>query len=442
MEGLFATKKFNGGSWKAPAQDLFGVWDDESEDIFKVEKKNIILPGVTYREGQMLKHIEQYVKEKKKLDWDQFKVPQHLIEDVYSMYVNKNFSRKPPEEKNRVRQSIIDKAYDSLTKSLTQNSSLYSTIITKEIALWMQEVMEKIEEDMKDKDPSNDPDKIPNPQQADDDTVEKVLNDMSKKLDKALKDGAKKMDELEKSFGKDALKELEGDNVRDIERLDDLIKASKKSLIVKDQIHRVLKKILNRSENYFSKKAVIIEESLFECEQCEDLAGLEFLSPIFKKAGLLDIVNQTRKPIGKMDLYLDCSGSMDWTSDIFEGGYELKLMDLVKCIAVILFRMGFVEKLYFFHNTLIEIEKINELNIFTFRESGGTNFDNVVEQIIKNDRNSVVITDGEDSVTKYTDKAFFVGVGGTEFPRGFENYKNAGQCVTKHGQEFVWLKNE
>ena len=105
-------------------------------------------------------------------------------------------------------------------------------------------------------------------------------------------------------------------------------------------------------------------------------------------------------------------------------------------------RLGYIERLYFFDQTLYEIERINEYTILGFNQSGGTNFDNVVKNIDKNGRNSIVITDGEDSVSSYCKKAFFVGVGGTTFGKGFDPYKEARQCVTLVEQEFVYVNVE
>ena len=88
------------------------------------------------------------------------------------------------------------------------------------------------------------------------------------------------------------------------------------------------------------------EESIFESEDFDNLFGLEFLNPIFRNAEIMNIGNESRVYTGKIDLYLDCSGSMSDTEN-FEG-QNIRMSDLVKGIAMVLFRMGMIDKLYFF----------------------------------------------------------------------------------------------
>jgi len=464
--GFISNREGTGGSWKAPANDLYGLWGQDESTMFHVARKQIILPGVTRKEEEMLESVARYVTDKNK--GEPCTVPADLIEDLYSLYVNEDIKRKDKTAGNEIRQQILDKAYNSLTKDLTKGSKLFSMIITKELSLWMQKVIDEIEEEQRkeeekeqtNSEPGNcdqangkgDPDDQDGEDGGDElgdggvdagstPGTEKAINSQDKALDKAMRDANKKMDELETRLGKEALRDLADSEPAMLENIEELIKMSRKSIVARASIEKTLKKILNKSENYFSKNATIVEESLFDCEECEDLVGLEFLNPVFRNSGMMDIVNQTRKPVGKMDLYLDCSGSMDWNKAIV-GDKEVKLTEVVKCIAIIMHRLGYIERLYFFDQTLYEIDRINEYTILGFNQSGGTNFDNVVENIQKNNRNSIIITDGEDDVSSYCKKAFFVGVGGTTFGKGFDEYKEAKQCVTLIDKEFVYVNVE
>ena len=58
----------------------------------------------------------------------------------------------------------------------------------------------------------------------------------------------------------------------------------------------------------------------------------------------MSVGNENRIYKGKMDLYLDCSGSMS-TTETFEGKH-IQMIDLAKGIAMILHRMGMIENLY------------------------------------------------------------------------------------------------
>jgi len=202
--------------------------------------------------------------------------------------------------------------------------------------------------------------------------------------------------------------------------------------INKESVKKFLEKILNESQNYFSPKYRTVEESLFDCDQCEDLSGLEFLHPIFGNSKLMDIVNESRVYKGKLDLYLDCSGSMGSSRD-FEG-VRMEMKDVAKGIAMVMFRMGLIENLYFFDTRLHQIKTINEISILSFNRNGGTCFDTVVNNIKDVGNNAVVVTDGDDYCSEYTKKAFWIGIGGTTFKpwsegSSFDTYRGARQCV-------------
>jgi hypothetical protein len=111
---------------------------------------------------------------------------------------------------------------------------------------------------------------------------------------------------------------------------------------------------------------------------------------------------------------------------------RLRMIDLAKGIAMVLYRMGMIENLYFFNGGLIPIDNPNELSILAFSKGGGTDFDTVVENIRSTGNNSVIITDGYDRCNIHTPEAFWVGIGGTQFSRyddTFGQYRKNKQCV-------------
>jgi len=501
---LVHKRKSNQKEWKAPSEDLYGLWGKKNKGIFgDIEiDKQVILPGVTWREEERLQHIRKYVTEQTQ---EECTLPQHIINDVYSMYVNEDFKRRDTNGTNAVKQKIIDKVYNSLTKDVTENSPLFSTMVTKELALYMQKVHREIEEEMEQQQepgegPAGDCDKgsgidqgmpsmgkpgdedggdqgqapaqegegdedgqdmgadpggkapgdgteqeghgeaedldddLSDEDQSNMDKIDDILDKNDQRLDEAMNKASKKMKDLEDKIGKENLQDLANSEPDFLEKMDSIKDALQNVAINKESIREVLAKILNESYNYFSKNFHTVEESLFDCEQCEDLFGLEFLNPIFRNAEIMSLGNSTRVYTGKIDLYLDCSGSMGST-ETFEGK-RIRMADLVKGIAMVLFRMNMIDKLYFFDSNIYEIERINEYTILAFNRSGGTNFDRVVQQAQHNGRNSVIITDGEDSVSEYAKNVFFVGVGGTQFggyyggEGEFSIYKAMGQCVT------------
>ena len=462
------------GGVKAPSYDPFNRYKNSGDGVFGFRKdKHVILPGVTTYEEARLRKVKDYVAKQTKQECD---LPQELINDVYSMYVNEDIKRRPRDKSNTIRHQVLDKVYNSLTKIVTKDSPLYTQILTRELALALQ----KVHEDLKDKqeqqgksptglgDPQdgegegegNDPgdgqqgqgdgQDPQSPPQAGkgkgsetrssyDKDVQDALDKAESNIQKAMDNADDKIKDMEDQLGKEAMKDLANSEPEFLEKIDDLKEALKAVSINKESIGKVLEKVLNESQNYFSTKFKRVEESLFDCEECEDLFGLEFLHPIFKNSQIMEIGNETRIYKGKIDLFIDCSGSMT-SYENFEGT-NIRMSDLVKGIAMVLFRMGMIENLYFFDNNLYKIDNINELNILSFSRSGGTNFEKVIAKIKENGNNAVIITDGEDDCTTYDKKAFWVGVGGTKFKGYYSNdddafpkYRTNSQCVTYNSQ--------
>ena len=451
------------GGFTAPTFDPYERYKNTGSGIFGFRKDNhVVLPGVTMHEEFKLKKVKDYVQ---KETGKPCTLSQELINDVYSIYVNNDIKRRPANEDNTIRHKVLDKVYDSLTKIVTVDSPLFTQKLTRELAMALQivddEVKEKQQEQKGEGDGDGDGESqgLETPTGGDgegegedndgdsgkgaskdsgssnrksiEDIVDKALDNAKDNIDKAKAKADEKIKDLEDQLGKEAMKDLMNADPEFLEKMDELKHKLKAVSINKDSIKKVMEKILNESQNYFSTKFKRVEESLFDCEECEDLFGLEFLHPVFKNAEIMSVGNETRIYKGKMDLYLDCSGSMD-SQENFEGT-NIRMIDLAKGIAMVLFRMGMIENLYFFDGGLYEIKNVNEITILSFSKSGGTNFNNVVNKIKENGNNSVIITDGFDGCQEYSKQAFWIGIGGTTFDSygdsAFNTYRSNRQCV-------------
>ena len=477
--GLFdkREKAKGDGKFHAPKWDPYGQWKSATSGFLGMKKdKHVILPGVTSWEEHRLTKIKDYVAEQ---TGEECTLPQHMINDVYSMYVNKDIKRKDVDRTNAIKQKVMDKVYNSLTKVVTEDSPLFSQVLTRELAMYMQKIERELQEEMEkngqgqgggspfDGDDDGDgqgqgqPGDGEGDDEADgqmpggkgaskdhnkgkhgdlDDIADKVLDKAQneQQLEQAMNNADKIMKDLTEKLGEEALADLANNDADFLNSIEKIKGALDRVSINKESIKQVLVKILDESQNYFSQKFHTVEETLFEAEQFDDLFGLEFLHPIFRNAELLSPGNATRIYKGKLDLYLDCSGSMG-SHENFEGT-NIRMIDLVKGIAMVLYRMNMIDKLYFFDTQIYEIKDINEFTILGFDRSGGTDFNNVTKQCAINGRNSVVITDGEDSVDDYKKNMFWVGVGGTQFhgwggEGAFATYKSMRQCVTYNSSQ-------
>jgi hypothetical protein len=144
---------------------------------------------------------------------------------------------------------------------------------------------------------------------------------------------------------------------------------------------------------------------------------MELLHPKFRSVMIEDMLVKETKKIGKIDVYVDVSGSMSSSAQIEndKGGYlDISRSTFAKSLVLKLKKMDLVNEVYSFENR-VHKEGSKLIDILSLDGNGGTDLDKVIEKIRLNDKNALIITDAEDRCTKYSDKAFFIGVSGSRF---------------------------
>lgn len=292
-------------------------------------------------------------------------------------------------------------------------------------------------------------------QNAVDEMINNLLNSTSGKKDfeNAIKKAEEQVEKLREAGidfdnTNDLPEEEQLEIIQNLSNLDYLRGILKKLNTSRDKILKAIEKILSKTNNYFSKKCITKDVELFDCEELLDINGLELLHPIFKKSRIFDINITERKYIGKIDLYVDCSGSMSGGC----GGdlSSVQRIELAKSLALQMKEMGILGNLYEFEDRPKKI-KNTEISILMMAAGGGTNIEYVLRKIISEGNNAIVLTDGESHVSTYTHQVFFIGVG-TDFSyfagRGNKNtpfdqlatgekFVANNQCLMYNGKDFI-----
>jgi len=260
------------------------------------------------------------------------------------------------------------------------------------------------------------------------DKINTAMGNSKQNLEEAQKSASETIDKVEELGigGKQAGTGSQDDGELDLETIKTLLDKLKGSDT--SNIRQFFKVVLDNSKNYFSSKKTYHDESLFDADNLDELEGLEYLSPIFKNAHLFDVTAKEEKSIGKIDLYIDCSGSMR--------GYNGGLDDITKAkiMALQLMNLGYVNEVYFFDHLLHKPTQTFN-GILKFNRNGGTNFNCVVNNIEATGNNSVVLTDGSASCEKYVDNVFWIGISGASFTYSFrdegesDRYLDSKQCI-------------
>jgi hypothetical protein len=119
---------------------------------------------------------------------------------------------------------------------------------------------------------------------------------------------------------------------------------------------------------------------------------------------------------------------------------RISKIDFAKSFAAQLKDQDLLNDIYLFNNKVKKI-KNDIISIATIDTCGGTEIDEVIKNIIKNNQNAIVITDAEDRCSNYSEKAFFIGVAGANFghfeEECREKYIQAGQAVVFDGNRIL-----
>ena len=143
---------------ESPAYDPYKQYQNTGNGIFGFRKdKHVVMPGVASYEENALFKVKDYVQKK---TGKPCTLSQELINDVYSIYVNKDFKMRPETNQNKFRHKVLGKVYDSLTKIVTTDSPLFTQILTRELAL----VLQKVDDDVRQEQAKSQKDGDPEPQ--------------------------------------------------------------------------------------------------------------------------------------------------------------------------------------------------------------------------------------------------------------------------------------
>lgn len=266
--------------------------------------------------------------------------------------------------------------------------------------------------------------------------IETLFEDkmVQQRLDKAISKADDLMLELEKA-GIDT-KEDNFNKIELLSKIDVLRKDISLLAMNKQRIAEAIKKILDKSKNYFSKKYTVKEIDFLEADEIEELYGIEYIHPVFKNTMLDRISTEEKRYQGKIDLFIDISGSMSSNCGI--PGVSCLLF--AKSIALTMLKMDMLNNLYTFDTRITKIP-VDELSILMISCGGGTSIDCVVDHVVNTSKNNAIcLTDGEDRVSKYDEKIFFMGTVGVLF--SYFTYNEEGkryilndQCINFDGNK-------
>ena len=104
--------------------------------------------------------------------------------------------------------------------------------------------------------------------------------------------------------------------------------------------------------SFFSAKEINYYDNFIESPKIDELIDMELLHPKFRNVMIEDMLVKETKRIGKIDVYVDVSGSMSSSAEIEQDGKELSISRLTfaKALVLKLKQLDLVNEVYSFEN--------------------------------------------------------------------------------------------
>lgn len=384
------------------------------------------------------------------------KFPKHILRDIFKMYYNR-IEKLDFEERTNANYSkykFLEKANNPIGKIMSEGSNLKSAIFARNVMSYLISRLTTL--DYIDPDMSNNIKNNLNGSDSDfdsdgvDDALDKMINsaaaksqleetinkaqELCKEMDEKIPDDAQEQmfDSINKPGNDSTAGKLSPDYIRHVSQELQKVKLSLGSLKEK------IKKLLDKSVNYFSSQKITQFEDLLNSDNIGGLEDYELLHPKLRKIFVEDVMVKDTKAVGKIDIYIDISGSMSSSCGVKNSeGQHISKIDFCKSFAAKLEEMGMLNDIYLFDNRVRKYKK-DPISIAMIDANGGTTIDNAVRNIEMTGVNALVITDAEDRCSLYSDRAFFIGVEGARFysfsPDVLKEYVDKGQIVIFDGE--------
>ena len=274
-------------------------------------------------------------------------------------------------------------------------------------------------------------------------------------FDKQMDRAKETVDALEKGLSEEDLKKMWSDltkgNLTDVDKVTTRLNPeSAKNL--RDELAKIrmnmsglkstIKNLLDKSIAFFSAKEKVTFDQFLDNPMIDEIQEYMYLHPKLRKVCVDDLLVKEIERKGKIDVYVDVSGSMGSSAEIkgLSRSERISRLTFAKSLVLKLKEMDMLNDVYSFQNRVSK--EGNTISDIVFIDgNGGTCLNNVVKKIEENGTNALIITDAEDRCQMYSEKAFFIGVAGSDF-RSFEDnvvaqYSRRNQIVIFDGNRIM-----
>ena len=385
-------------------------------------------------------YLERFLYKNKNFEDLKF-LEEHQKSDLYSIYHATQYQYKDTEDE--LWDYTLSKLDKSMFKFLTKDNASYCDRLLPIFYKHVNKIYEaKAEEDKKKEEEQGEGgqdkqdgqsqgqgqgkgDKQEGEGEGISDALKELIEQQANEAEESVQEALKEMRKEEEQANQQAISKQAG-NGNGETRLDAdpkiVMNLLKRVNLNSYAVDEFIKKTIKTFRSHFSNIFTYEMESILEAEEIDDIEGIELL-PFVKKFPFLwdEIYNLTKVYGCVVDCYVDYSGSMDSEVNISPdfhsftrkgNGEFVTMMNLSKVLMYKLYSDNILADLYAFTHSVDKHDINTGLNR---RASGGTNINCVIQNIHKTNRPSLIISDGNDTITEYSDLAYIINVDPSSF---------------------------
>lgn len=326
---------------------------------------------------------------------------------------------------------LLSKVDNHLLQYATNDKAGYSYLAASKTMGILDKLYKKHGDDLKNKLKQMNDD-IQNGNDPSDKDFEKDMNSAANTAKNQIKKDIEKADKTGMDAGK-------GNTKEDLDMMDLMMDPRLQKLVsVKgSNIKDFLKVTIDKATECVGGKATIIEESIFDAEDIEDLVNIENFAHV---ALFNDLVTKTKKYTTSFDVYIDDSGSMGQYANMGDdGASRVTYRNLARMVAFKLEQMNILRDCYLFSN-YGNMPKIDKKHLFAAQIGGGTDIAQCIKNSKKVNRPAIIITDGWDTIdmeNDYHKDCFILCVGMDSMSESFERFAKNKQIIFYQNGKFL-----
>ncbi len=326
---------------------------------------------------------------------------------------------------------LLSKVDNHLLQYATNDKAGYSYLAASKTMGILDKLYKKHGDDLKNKLKQMNDD-IQNGKDPSDKDFEKDMNSAANTAKNQIKKDIEKADKTGMQAGK-------GNTKEDLDMMDLMMDPRLQKLVsVKgSNIQDFLKVTIDKATECVGGKATIIEESIFDSEDIEDLVNIENFAHV---ALFNDLVTKTRKYTTSFDVYIDDSGSMESYANMGDGDADrITFRNLARMVAFKLEQLQILRDCYLFSSTG-NMPKIDKKHLFAAHIGGGTDIAQCIRNSKQINRPAIIITDGYDRINEeedYHKDCFILCIGMNSTDESFERFAKNKQLMFYQNGKFL-----